>query len=341
MQSLWVHLAFLVVLVLCHCAMIGEASNRRRLRRAGDHDRRTQNCNFNQFDVQPEFYLESSHLDIIQEASKLVQLEPRTPPDELKEQAPEIIGVWRDIDDRVILAKHNEHCYLAFGIPAGSPFDHLQNLNPFTRQVGDCRVRSGFYQAYNMSKADEYHRELQSCLQSCGATTCGLVTTGYSQGGAVAVVAAVDLSRYSPITVSFGATKAIMDPNSWLGRGNPCTQFVADRHYQFVNVLDGEYDSVAIDGPSRFWATHAGRLLLLEDEGRVCNPELLQFGADFARFPTGIRAHHPDLYKERLEGFTKLAVGCSSLPIGRWESGRSCNYEDECDSGVCNNNVCD
>lgn len=197
MQSLWIHLGFLVALALCQCT-IGEAYNRRRLRRASDHDRRTQNCNLNQYDAQAEFYLEASQLDIIQEASKLVQLEPRTHPDELKAQAPEILGVWRDIDDRVILAKHNRYCYLAFGIPAGSPFDHLQNLNPFTRQVGDCRVRSGFYQAYNMSKADDYHRELQSCLQSCGdyvdgTTSCGLVTTGYSQGGAVAVVAAVSV----------------------------------------------------------------------------------------------------------------------------------------------------
>ncbi|CAB9497344.1 expressed unknown protein [Seminavis robusta] len=293
--------------------------------------------------------LDASTLDVIADASNLVQLPPRTSPDTLKEQnqvAFDMFNVYRDLDDRVVVAKSktNGACHLAFGVPGGTPFDNLQNLNPFTTQIGDCAVRTGYVMGYNMSKADEFHLELQSCLASCvGEDTCPLIISGYSQGGAIAIVAAIDLVEYSPITVTFGATAAIVNPQHTLSflRDDTyqCTDFVPERHYQFVNMVDGKYDCVAL-GVNPFSATHSGRLLLLDEntDHFVGSPGVFQVADDSRREPSSNRAHRPDLYKERMEKL--LRGGCSVLPVGKWETAHDCNYNDECSSGLCQDNAC-
>ncbi|CAB9498193.1 unknown protein [Seminavis robusta] len=204
--------------------------------------------------VSVTFEISASRLEDVYQSAKLITLSAVQSIDKLVEENQDnydLFQGWADWDDRTILAKLNGTCYVAFGFPEGTLLDPIQNLNPLTQPVGDCLVRRGFFDAYNTSSyAQEFRQELNTCLASCSSNgqrqQCPLVTTGYSQGGAVAVVATIDLRRHAPTFITFGATKAILDDASCRNpvEQHPCTDFRVDQHYQFVNVLEGDYEDL-------------------------------------------------------------------------------------------------
>ena len=99
----------------------------------------------------------------------------------------------------------------------------------------------------------------------------------------------------------------------------------------FVNFVDGEYDRVATQA-SPFFAKHLGHMLLLDDSNFLIGYPGYNTGG-IVRNPQSYRAHAPERYLERLEFIRNR--GCFPVPVGKWEIGHRCNYDDECDSGNC------
>jgi hypothetical protein len=113
--------------------------------------------------------------------------------------------VYSDLYDKALVVKTQTDamCYGVFrGTQFFNPLDHYQNLIPLTSAVpnSDCVVRQGFQQAYFSSYVDQFRFGLDTCVQSCPGG-CPVILTGHGQGGAIAVVASIDLRAYNP-TVS-------------------------------------------------------------------------------------------------------------------------------------------
>ena len=108
-----------------------------------------------------------------------------------------------------------------------------------------------------------------------------------------AVVAAIDLRHYSPTTITFGSPRSIL-----LQDDTPCTDFPAEKHYRFINTLDGEYDAVSFGTTSM--SSSLGQTLFLDDVNfPIGYPGL---NADQTREPHESALHDSDLYRERIRG---------------------------------------
>lgn len=321
----------------------------------GDTDPETPSCQDDNGDVSLKasvnFTFSKGQMDVLYEVSQLLRLvsfdmsggrpvEDWNNHPTIQEKYEQFQG-WSDMNDQSIVAKtHSGTCYAVFSeSDIKNLFEQWQNIDPRIKRVGDsdCIVRRGFFNSYNTSYAEPFHIELQKCLKSCqenGNTHCPLVLSGISQGGSAAMAAAMDLRQYSPMTISFGA------PPTILYRWDDCTDFDAANHYQFVNMVDGYYDQVALQwNPQR--PGHLGKFLLLGDDiddmENTVGTITIAYPADNIledyRRPRSYDAHDPDLYVERIERIYRR--GCFPVPVGRWGAGHRCNYHDECASGVC------
>ncbi|CAB9527135.1 expressed unknown protein [Seminavis robusta] len=285
--------------------------------------------------INVNFTLSEKNMTDIYEASKLCKL---IYPDfsgyiqgQVEEQRKnyEIFDAWGDLNDQAAVAKTATGvCHATFaGSSCWNPLDQFQNLHPGPKQMTDnCWIRKGYFDAYNTSYKNSFRRSLDDCMSSCGTEPCELILSGYSQGGAVAVVASMDLKHYNPFVITFGA------PHPFLLFLGGCQDFDDSRHFQFVNVFGGLYDRVA-QQINPYFATHLGKLLLLDGESHMIgHPREV-------RKRRGPRSYVPHiLYFDRVADIYNR--GCFPVLVGGWVSGHDCNYDDECDSGKCARRVC-
>ena len=242
---------------------------------------------------------------------------------------------WGDINDQALVAKvaADSTCYISImGSEAFNPFDQLQNLNFCDTKLDDtdCIVRSGYLDAYNTSYKDEFRRGVDSCVGSCGPNTqCPLVISGHSQGGAAAVVAAIDLHFYNPTTITFGSPRPIMIQSDAL-----CTNFNAAKHFRFITTADAVYDNVPFGSTSG--SSSLGWPLFIDGmDFPIYSPG---FNNDDDREPTSSTLHDMDLYMDYINNMFKR--NCFPVPVGLWPTGHACNENEECQGQYCNENIC-
>lgn len=169
--------------------------------------------------------------------------------------------------DKAIAVYQEGICFGAFQATTWSSADWGQNLDPgMADDVCSphngicCPSRRGFRNAYqNVSYLSEFEQTLEECKQEkCGdGKECDLILTGYSQGGAVAMVGAVFLNPTAVFT--FGQPPTMEDP---------CYAYDTSRVFRYVNtaVTYGEmrYDIVPFLGIGPI--DHMGHLLVLSDD---------------------------------------------------------------------------
>jgi hypothetical protein len=149
-------------------------------------------------------------------------------------------GKWRK--DQAFVAKKDNVCYGVFqgtippewaSFSAPEKFEFIRdwgdNANVLNGQKCGCSVRRGFLDMYNNPKyIAEFRKSVKQCVHSCSGSNCELVLTGHSQGGALAVIAAIDLHVHNPYVFTFGAPAAVH---------RPCNYLNEDRIYQYKNTV--------------------------------------------------------------------------------------------------------
>lgn len=179
-------------------------------------------------------------------------------------------GKWRK--DQAFVAKMDNVCYGAF--QGSIPLDKLldissaeqmelfrdwgDNANAWNGQKCGCSVRRGFLDMYNNPKyMVDFRKSVKKCVHSCSGSNCELVLTGHSQGGALAVIAAIDFHIHNPYVFTFGAPPSIH---------RPCKYINEDRVYQYKNTVSYNdrlhYDAVSV---LPFAAADIGRHFILGD----------------------------------------------------------------------------
>lgn len=178
-------------------------------------------------------------------------------------------GKWKK--DQAFVAKKDNVCYGAFQgtmPPEWAPYSKLEkmelirdwgdNANAWNGQKCGCYVRRGFLDMYNNPHyITDFRKKVKECVHSCSGSKCELVLTGHSQGGALAVIAAIDLHIHNPYVFTFGAPAAIH---------RPCKYINEDRIYQYKNTVSYNgrlhYDLVSV---LPFADTDTGRHFVLGD----------------------------------------------------------------------------
>lgn len=235
--------------------------------------------------------------------------------------------VWRNFNnaDLALLATQDGVCYAAFrGTIEWNILDAIQVYERTTKQVGDCKVRTGWYNAYYSGYYKEFRQAVDDCMQATPGSQ--LVVTGQSQGGSNAVVAYMDLKEYNPIAITFGALRTIV---------GDCDSYDFSRHYRYTNSYDGLYDA----WPNRFSkiAKHFGQAIQL-DASAAAPGVYLGLNDDRANQRVSYSIHKPWKYLDSLRNMKD--TGCSPIQLSGWEDGHWCSFNDECDSGACVNQVC-
>jgi hypothetical protein len=265
---------------------------------------------------------------------------------EQRETNYELFNGWSDFRDQTLVAKRNGTCYAAFMGIGSETWGSIQSLNPIPREVNGCSVRRAWWTTYNsITYRDKFNHFLKTCLSSCGDDEpCPLVLTGFSKGGAGATVAALDLDRYKPTVITFGASKAVLQLSE-------CETIDPKRHFRFIVTDDnGEYDRVPMY-TNFFLERHYGWPLLLDGiNWPICTPGLNDSKSRapqcFLRNPTyntpldrpdAVRLHEIGFYLDRIVQLQN--GGCFPVPVSRWPAGHYCNYDDECFND-CKNKVC-
>jgi hypothetical protein len=121
---------------------------------------------------------------------------------------------WDGRDDVTVIGAREDSCYIAFRSTTTTILDWLSNANPVTKNLYDqCDVSMGAYMGWRTIYYDEMITELDKCLnERCpgGNHADCLVIAGFSQGAAIAQVAAVELTMKQPkMTVLFGAPRSL------------------------------------------------------------------------------------------------------------------------------------
>jgi len=235
----------------------------------------------------------------------------------------ETFRVFRDWDDRALVASRGGYCYTVFSATvAANPWDVSQLFDWGTRDVGDCTFRGGFWKAFYSVFYDDYKAAVDECMSQ----NSELIVGGHSQGGSIAVVASVDLRQYNPYVITFGAPRAIKAV---------CNDVNPDRHYRFVNSMDKTYD----DWPMRFSNSgiHVGHGILLDlNSNNVAAYVGLNDNAN--RSPTESSIHKAHFSYDALSKL--IGTGCSPLRVAGWEQGHFCMSHEECDGSSCVNGSC-
>lgn len=247
---------------------------------------------------------------------------------------------WTNEPDKVMIVRIDDICWVAFRATAPNSGDWAQNLDP--RMADDvcykgdcCRTRKGFRDAY---LEFDYLEDLESSIVDCRAECCqdpnncsndeercNVALTGFSQGGAIAQVAAVFLQDIAPTTITFG------QPPTMEG---PCPALDTDRLYRFVNTIE-EGGSLKYD-PIPFLdyggVDYMGHLFVLaEDSAGVAYYEDNDApNVSMARLSVWEiqEVHTMASHIDRLEAI--LGDGIFPVSMDGWDLGHLCTIRSEC-----------
>jgi len=186
-----------------------------------------------------------------------------------------------DIDAAAIVG-YDGKCFVAFrgtrtlGGMSGTNInkfirDSEQNVETSYSTLPDsgCKYRKGFADAYSSMK-DFIDEELPKCkVATCGAgSSCTVVLTGHSQGGAAALVASFDQSRKAlydnPRVITFGAPPAAMTYSE-------CASIInTNQHFRIVTSETNENslscDPITEHSKKRVELLIPGNRIVLEDK---------------------------------------------------------------------------
>jgi hypothetical protein len=207
--------------------------------------------------------------------------------------------------------------------------DWGKNLDPSSSEVCAlpngpcCMARRGYARAYN---TPSYKETLEAELTDCYSSGRQVILAGHSAGGATANVAAVVLSAFDPLVITFG------QPASLVG---DCPMINQDEYYHWVNtdVNHGgrnlDYDPVP-DLTVTAGAKQVGQRIVMSDDTKNVvlyrngkAPSIGSWGADLG-------AHNSDRYLKRLKKYQSKA-----LETNGWAADFRCNVDEECLSNNC------
>ena len=148
-------------------------------------------------------------------------------------------------------------------------------------------------------------------------------------GGAIATVASIDLSRYDPMVITFGATRSLIETYSCIGI-NP------EKHYRFVNAADNMYDSWPMNFSRK--GVHVGHTILL-DPNASQPAAYVGINDNTNREPQARSIHKLTFTFPALSTLFESTSPCPQIRISGWEDGHYCFADDEC-NGSCVDSRC-
>jgi len=266
------------------------------------------------------------------------------------------IAFYTDEPDKAIVAKKDDHCYLAFRGSTLTWDDWMDNLDLTDIDVykdndsstGEfCESRDGFSQFLNTDWAVEAYNNLKTCYESCENKDECLILTGHSQGGASATLASMMLYSMNPTVITFGQPPAV-DAN--------CSLIPNTRFYRYINSKQDEYESDEDDlkfDPVVYVPTlisnsvHYGYPILLGND--ATSVKLLDIGwlPSFFDRSSELDAHsrhgEPFSYQTRVDNLLNTS---SNIPISTdgFTNGVFCDrqYHELCKTNYCGlSNVCE
>jgi len=155
--------------------------------------------------------------------------------------------VVKDEPEQAMFYREGNNCFLAFRGSIPTPRDWMHNLNtgvvnacsPFDTC---CKTRKGFHEAYvKPNFRSDLEAKIRDCVhaEDCPRDGCNAILTGHSQGGSIAIIAAIYLEDLNPVVITFAAAPTV----------GPCSAIHSNCIYQFSNtrVRNGfrVYDPVA------------------------------------------------------------------------------------------------
>jgi hypothetical protein len=258
-----------------------------------------------------------------------------------------------DGPNAALFVKEGDYCFISFDSTKPNGADWWQNLDPSYDEIcsssGDCcGARAGFVRAYmSPNYKDSLEADVRLCMATC--PQCEAVLVGHSQGGAVALVAAIAMADIKPSIITFGQPASIV---------GSCPLVDVDKYYRFVNTIVDAYGNLDYDPVSYFSirADQMGKLFIMgnDDENVVYygdgnGPNPILFGFQF-------NAHDLSAHVNSLQSYLgKGEIGTSGWRVGfscnvneecmdkscvdgqchRGDDGDSCNQDNDCDSGRC------
>lgn len=315
-----------------------------------------------------DWVLDATLLTMSSEAAVLSDLAYDTRPEDGAGDDYDSFTTYTDDPDRALVAKKEGVCYGIFRGSDPTLEDWSQNFDtrpadvcrtgPWdahnittTTATGDqercCRVTQGFYDAYHTTYQDVFEADLRACAASCRsdgpnstAVTkddhCDVVLAGHSQGGAVAVIAALSVTELRPLVLTFGQPPVLLEPVCPLLDPTRVVRYVNSVHN---NLLQARYfDPVPF--LSDFVGYFVGHTVLLSGSEHGGAAWL---GLNFQTFATPqldltARSHASRSYASSIRALTR---GDAPLRCDGFTDGTTCAdadflcRSDRCDDGVC------
>ncbi|KAG7344415.1 lipase class 3 [Nitzschia inconspicua] len=276
-------------------------------------------------------------------------------------------------DQALTVETSDGHCFVAFRGSSLTIDDWSQNLTIGSQNVcvdvagttECCTVRAEFYDVYDTVYRKDMEDTLRKCASKCENKDDCTIITGYSQGGAIAAVAAVFLADLNPYVITFGQPPTLVAP---------CNLVTTERIFRYVNTMKTDL-SIAYDPVTMtpgLDANHFEKMIVLGDD-----PTGVAFvGLDDQEFLqqnlNGIAAHYmtgngtDPGYIDRIDALTApnatypirsngFMLGstcsinaecesneCSKELFGGWKRciGIDCNFDDDCETGRCDSGAC-
>lgn len=262
--------------------------------------------------------------------------------------------------DKAIVVGADGYCFAAFRGTTNNVEDVKQNVvlgfNSACNSTEEdesntcCNVRKGFDQAYNASFRADLEDAIVECVnvyESCEDETSCVVFTGYSQGAAIAIVAALYLAKLNPYVISFGQPPTLQE--------GVCSLAKSDRWYRFVNTYNDVlglghmgYDIVAMSGSlprTGARATQVGHMILFPTDNSTGIAYLGLDPTNWDLGPPSYQAHdmiesfgemdeyHPG-YLDHIN-FLLNTGGSFPIALTGFVDGSLCTEDRECESGNC------
>lgn len=279
-----------------------------------------------------------------------------------------------------VVEKFGDVCYgvfrrtISFGNPLKlNTFDPRQKIVDFTDWISSslnrqteyivlngqetCRVPRVFNRVFseenelwgNNTDDEGMEKHIRSCAQTCVDTdgkNCTVVLGGHSEGGALAILAAIRIHDLNPVVINTGAPPAV-----YVGQNGLCPFLNQDRIFRFVAAQGINNTSESISPRNAILYDPipqlTGRGIHMGSEFRVTDDSASSVAYFYGpRRPSiyannygdiSIVQHYKDYYMPHL--FNPMSDHfdnntASTVQLG-WENGLRCSHNDECQSSRC------